>query len=269
MYPAPPGYDPRVITGIDHLVIAVPDLDAAAAALEREVGLAVGAGGRHERWGTANRLAWLGDSYVELLEVWDPALARESWIGTSAIGVLAGAPGGGFASFGLASDALEQDAAMLRARSPLLGPVLPGERARPDGRVVRWSLALPTAIAPTVPFLIQHDETAAEWTPAERAERAALVHPAAGGAVRLTTLEIPVEDVAAALNRLLRIAGLRFRPSLGGRGARDADVGPQTVRIRPVLGDDAGIGCVIHLTGPGLAPRTLDLLGCRWVLGPA
>ena len=60
-----------MLLGIDHLVIAVPDPDAAAADLEAALGLAATGGGRHERAGTFNRLIFLGDAYLELIGVWD------------------------------------------------------------------------------------------------------------------------------------------------------------------------------------------------------
>jgi hypothetical protein len=53
-----------VLLGIDHLVIAVRSVEAAAEILERDLGLAVAGGGRHETMGTHNRLAFLGDTYV-------------------------------------------------------------------------------------------------------------------------------------------------------------------------------------------------------------
>ena len=51
-----------MLTGIDHLVIACADPDAAAADLERTIGLAAGGGERHDALGTYNRIVWLGDS---------------------------------------------------------------------------------------------------------------------------------------------------------------------------------------------------------------
>ena len=57
----------------DHLVLAARDLDAGAAWLERQLGVALSAGGRHVRMGTHNRLLGLGDNfYLELIAI-DPA----------------------------------------------------------------------------------------------------------------------------------------------------------------------------------------------------
>ena len=45
---------------IDHVIYAVDDLDTAGAALFDREGLASVPGGRHEGWGTANRIVPLG-----------------------------------------------------------------------------------------------------------------------------------------------------------------------------------------------------------------
>jgi len=59
-----------------------------------------------------------------------------------------------------------------------------------------------------------------------------------------------------------RAADLRFRPSLTGGSARDANLGRQVVRLRAahgVLGRP-----VIGLASPVGDDRSEDLLGCRW-----
>ena len=60
--------------GIDHLVVAVADPYDAAVTIEGELGLAASGGGRHDALGTLNRLVWFGDSYVELIGVFDRTL---------------------------------------------------------------------------------------------------------------------------------------------------------------------------------------------------
>ena len=49
-----------MLLGIDHLVIAVRDPEATAAAIERDLGPAFTGGGRDDDAGTFNRLAFLG-----------------------------------------------------------------------------------------------------------------------------------------------------------------------------------------------------------------
>jgi Glyoxalase-like domain len=248
--------------GIDHLVIAVTDPDDAAARLERDIGLSASGGGRHDTLGTFNRIVWFGDSYLELIGVFDPVLAERSWVGRPALTALE--VGGGLATWAIATDDLDADLALLRARGSGLGDAIPGERRRADGAVVRWRLAAAPALGPAEPpFLIEHDTSAAEWTVSDQAERAAMAH-GLGGRVTLETLELAVDDVNLASQRLLRTVGLRFRPSLAGGGARDANIGDQVVRLRPRRG---GPGVpVIRLRASAAAERSVDLFGCRWMV---
>jgi len=254
------GYALAVLIGIDHLVIAVPDPDAAAADLAAALGLTPGGGGRHDRLGTYNRLLWLGDTYLELIGVFDAGLAGESWVGQPTLTVLASAAGTGLATWAIATDDLEADLDRLRTTGSDLGPARVGERRRPDDQVVTWRLAASPTLEPDgPPFLIEHDRTSAEWTVEDRAARA--LAPA-----RLTAIEISVTDVAATTFRFLKTVGLRFRPSLQGGGARDADIGRQIVRIMPRRPDPVP-PTAIRLTIPGRPPVRTDLLGCRWVIG--
>lgn len=262
-----------MLTGIDHLVIACGDPDAAAAELEVLLGLRATGGGRHGALGTFNRLIWLGDSYVELIGIADRALAEASWIGAPTLVALDA--GGGLATWAASTDSIAAALAGLRARGSNLGDPTPGERARPDGRVVRWAVSVPARLGPTEPpFLIEHDPTAAEWTPDERALRATEVHPI-GGPVRLDVLELPAADPARMGAAFLRRAGIGpFRPSLAGGGSRDAAIGGQTLRLVP--GGRGGPrpawpAATIRLRVVGGSPgasRDARLLGCRWVIRP-
>ena len=248
-----------MITGIDHLVIAVPDPDLTVETLASTLGLTAGGGGRHDRLGTYNRLVWLGDTYLECIGVFDPELALGSWVGRPTVRALE--TGGGLATWAIATDAIDADVKRLRETGSDIARSVAGERIRPDGRAVRWRLASPTNLGPDLPpFFIQHDPASAEWTPEDRAART--VDPA-----RLTAIEIGVDDVARTTHRFLATLDLRFRPSLHGGGARDADVGPQIARIRPRR-RGPGPDVTVRLTIPGREPREVDLLGCRWVIAP-
>src|SRR5689334_4616094 len=95
-----------MLLGIDHLVLAVADPDAAAAELEAKLGLTSGGGGRHEAMGTFNRLIWLGDAYLELVGVFDRELALESWFGRPVVESLD--RGGGLVTWVVAVDDIDE-----------------------------------------------------------------------------------------------------------------------------------------------------------------
>lgn len=115
---------------LDHVVLAVQDLDAAGDRLLSEHGLASIPGGRHARWGTANRIVPLGGEYVELIAVVDPAQASETAFGRTMAGLTTG--GDRWFSVCVASDDVDPMAERLGLR------VEPGARTRPDGAQLRW-----------------------------------------------------------------------------------------------------------------------------------
>jgi hypothetical protein len=118
---------------LDHAVYAVADLDLAAARFREEFGLDSTDGGRHERWGTANRIVPLGDQYLELVAAVDEPMAAETAFGR---GVLErAARGGGWFTIAAVADELDAVASRLGLE------VGSGSRTRPDGQTVRWRMA--------------------------------------------------------------------------------------------------------------------------------
>jgi hypothetical protein len=260
-----------MLLGIDHLVIACADPDAAAAELERDPGLRAGGGGRHEALGTFNRLVWFGDTYLELIGVFDRALAERSWIGAPTVRALDA--DGGLATWAVATDDIDGDVARLNDGGAGLADPVAGERLRPDGTVVRWRLSVPRELGPErPPFLIEHDPASAEWSPADRAARAREVHPI-GGQVRLATLELQITDMPGTIASLMRTTRVGpFRPSLSGRGTRDAAIGTQTLRLQPRPTSTTPTWPIptIHVTVDGpVEPRDVERRGCRFVLRAA
>lgn len=248
-----------MLLGVDHLVIAVRDPDAAVAELGRDLGIAFTGGGRHEAWGTFNRLAFLGDTYLELIGVFDPALAGADAGSAVARAALALLDAGmeGLATFALATGDIEGDVARLRAEGSSIGAPVDGSRTRPDGEVVRWRTAAAASVGPCEPpFLIEHEYAGAEWGDRARAARAAFEHPT-GGRVRLARLEVPCADAEAAAEAYAATVGLTLASTPGG--GFEARIGSQVVRVA-----DAGAQPVVELAGD--TPRRLDLVRCgiRW-----
>lgn len=134
---------------LDHVIVAVRDLDAAALRFERDYGLTSVEGGRHRGLGTGNRIVPLGDSYVELMAVVDEDEARESALAGWVLETCA--DGDRLGALRLRTD----DVAAVAQR--LGTPALPMSRTRPDGSELRWELAgLEQSLAdPRLPFFIQ------------------------------------------------------------------------------------------------------------------
>jgi hypothetical protein len=115
---------------IDHVVLAVRDLERSAERLWHEHGVRSVPGGRHPQWGTGNMIAPLGSSYLELLGVVDVEVGARTVLGRTLTSL--SADGDRWFSVCLADDRIEETAARLGLT------VEPGSRTRPDGMEVRW-----------------------------------------------------------------------------------------------------------------------------------
>lgn len=220
-----------MLLGIDHLVVAVRDPDAAAADFETMLGLAATGGGRHELAGTFNRLIFLGDTYVELIGIWDRSLAAANPIGAAALTAL-DAGSFGLVTWAIATDGARREVASLRAAGSPIGDAVSGQRRRPDGGVVRWQTAAAAPLGPgRPPFLIEHELAGPEWGEEARRARAAFVHPF-GGAAQLIGLELAVEHPAVASVEFARTLGVAFHPAAGDEpGDLEARVGVHSIRL--------------------------------------
>lgn len=251
-----------MIRGIDHLVIACADPDAAAAELESTVGVTCTGGGRHAGRGTWNRIAWLADgSYLELIGIDDAELALQNPVGAAAVRWLA-EHGDGLATYALRVDDLEATAAGLRAAGSSLGPVTHGSRARDDGELVEWWTAFPDEpLSPTAaPFLIEHAYVGAEWGADALADRARFAHPL-GSPVLLARLDIAASEPASVAADLHEALELDF---WAVADLAVADVGPHVLRVVPRR--EMAVPAVVTLGAEIDAPRTVDLLGIRFDL---
>jgi len=137
---------------LDHVLIAVADLAAAALEIEARCGLASVEGGRHPGWGTANRIVPLGETYLELVAVVDRAEAARSPFGRWVAGVRPGL--GEPLGWAVRTDELDAVARHLGLT------VRAGSRVAPGGELLRWRAAgvEEAAVEPSLPFFIEWGE---------------------------------------------------------------------------------------------------------------
>jgi Glyoxalase-like domain len=162
---------------LDHVLVAVTDLDEAARELEERHGLTAGVGGRHAGWGTANRIAPLGATYLELIAVVDEDEAARSAFGSWVAAGLRSGPGA-LLGWVVRTDRIDDQARRLGLT------VDAGSRRNREGALLSWRLAgvEQAAAEPPLPFFVEWGE----GTPLPG--RTPATHPA--GAVRLERLEL-------------------------------------------------------------------------------
>jgi Glyoxalase-like domain len=166
---------------LDHVLVAVADLDRAAADFDQRHGLRSVEGGRHPGVGTANRIVPLGTDYIELIAVVDQTEAANNWRGRRVADAVA--RGETFAGWALRTTDLEA----FRKRCQSLGMPLPppsdGSRRKPDGTLLRWRVQElhEDAEVGAVPFVIEWQVPDAEHPAAQLVEQPS----GAGGIARV------------------------------------------------------------------------------------
>ena len=241
---------------LDHVVIAVSDLEAAMADY-RALGFTVVAGGSHPGRTSHNALVVFADgSYLELI-AWESPNPAERWC------VEFGRHGEGLMDFALLPDDVAGVIASARARGLHLNGPIEGGRKRPDGAELKWHTGRQVTF--DLPFLCGDVTPRALRVP----EGEVRVHP--NGVTGIATVTVAVRDLDESLGR--------YRALVGGEGAAEvactvAAAGLRTAIVRAGTTDivlampegdavESGLGkCVrerLALRGEGPAAMTLRL----------
>jgi hypothetical protein len=142
-----------LLSRIDHLVYATPDLDRGIGTIEKLLGVRATPGGQHPGLGTRNALVALGpSSYLEIIGP-DPEQPKPAGRRRFGIDELTTPRIVTWVAKGTELDKLVRSAADQGVK---LGPVIPGARRRPDGVVLSWHYTDPNTIVGDriVPFFI-------------------------------------------------------------------------------------------------------------------
>jgi catechol 2,3-dioxygenase-like lactoylglutathione lyase family enzyme len=235
-----------MLQGIDHLVIAVPDLDAAVKTY-RDLGFTVVAGGRHPGIGTDNALIALRDSsYLELIGFYEPRPDHRWWQPLQR--------GGGLVDVCLQTDDLAGDAAALRRAGVAMGELEGRTRRRPDGFEVRWLFAVARGAHQGVaPFIIADETARDERVPRER------VH--ANGVTGIGRVTVAVDDLLAVRGWYAAALGTTGQdiacPELGATGVGFV-IGPHAFEFLA----PTGAGAIRDWLGArGASPYAATLVG--------
>jgi catechol 2,3-dioxygenase-like lactoylglutathione lyase family enzyme len=184
-----------VLTRIDHVMICVPNLQAAVEAYTR-IGFTVRAGGVHPGAGTENAIAFFADDYLELLAVRE---GEERRAGAALLEFLSRGPGLRYVA--VQSDDLAADVAAMRRRGVDVGEPTDGGRRTPAGQALSWRAARLGPANPLPIFFIEHVTPLAERRRGHSGE-----HP--NGALRTERVYIAVPDVEKAAALYSRVLGV-------------------------------------------------------------
>ena len=197
---------PPLLTRLDHLVYATPDLSLGIDTIEKLLGVRATPGGQHPGLGTRNALVALGpSSYLEIIGP-DPEQPKPAGRRRFGIDELEAPRIVGWVAKGTE---LEKLAAAAAERGVKLGAVIPGSRRRPDGIVLSWRYTDPNTVLADglVPYFI-------DWGTSP--------HPSATAARGATLVQVRAEHPdAERTQKMLDVLGLDLRV---GRDRRPAIV---------------------------------------------
>lgn len=204
-------------TGIDHVIVAVRELDRAIKDYT-DAGFAVVPGGEHPGQGTHNALIAFADgAYLELLSFHSPN-PEHRWFTRWQQNI-------GLVDVCLGTADLGADVAALRRAGVEMSDPVDRHRLRPDGRRVEWRFSVPQgAAARVVPFVLQDVTPRDVRVPGERTHACGVT-----GVESVTVATRDVEVAArwyAALGRVERVS----RPDVQGEGLRVA-IGPHRIDV--------------------------------------
>jgi len=149
---------PALLSRLDHIIFATPDLDLGIDTLEKRLGIRATRGGQHPGHGTRNAFIGLeGERFLEILgpDPDQPPPKRARWL---AVDTLQEPRLTGWAAKGHLLQRLVYDATRQGVN---LGDVLSGRRTNKDGSVLTWNFTDPyTRLADgIVPFFIDWGDT--------------------------------------------------------------------------------------------------------------
>jgi catechol 2,3-dioxygenase-like lactoylglutathione lyase family enzyme len=210
-----------MIRGIDHIVIAVRDLETAIEDYSN-LGFTVVRGGRHSGLNTHNALIAFADGcYFELIAFpGSPPAAAHWWYEALQ-------HGGGLTDFCVQSDSVEDDAAAFRRAGAAITAAFTMGRERPDGYRISWELAVNEGdTRGLVPFFIRDITPRDERVPRER-----IHHNGATGVKSLAIVAAGVKSIGLLYETALSRCGERIeRDDLQADGVRFA-LGPHEVQL--------------------------------------
>ena len=172
-----------MILGIDHIVIAGPELDPLTSAFEN-VGFTVVGGGKHPI-GSYNNLSGLSDgAYIELLSFYEDSPNHYWWDAVHK-------RGGGLIDFCMQTDDIRADYALFEEQGVQMSPLVGLSRVRVDGYQLAWTNnEIYGQYQGLIPFLIEDETLRDERVPKDKRH--------ANGVIGIDTVTLAAHDLEMA-----------------------------------------------------------------------
>jgi hypothetical protein len=226
-----------MLLGIDHLVIVVNDLDAAAADYRR-LGFTVVPGGRHPV-GSHNVLISFADgSYLEIIAFYREASDHRWWSPLQ--------EGERLVDYCLQTDDLRGDTEKFRSVGIEINDPVPWARTRPDGYELKWLLSLARGRHRGVaPFLIEDVTPRSERVPQQFAHQ-----NGACGIRRLVIAVAGTTEVARAYENVLGCAAEVVEDALLRASGVRLTIGPHALEFLSPIASESPLRQWIEDYGP-------------------
>jgi catechol 2,3-dioxygenase-like lactoylglutathione lyase family enzyme len=240
-----------MVQAIDHIIIAVRDLDKASDDY-REAGFTVTPGGEHVGGATHNALVSFGDgAYFELIAFKNPDKEQEHkwWAKLH--------NGEGTVDYALLSSDLDAEAKRLQQAGVAVDGPHNGGRKRPDGIEIAWKTLGLNVDGVPLPFVLEDVTAHGLRVPPGQATRHALDAPAVAG---LTILVPNLDRAAPVYEALLGTPGGSSAPNIEGvRRGRRFTLGTQWIELAEPYPSAAALQK--HIQERGAAPYEIVLAG--------
>lgn len=227
-----------MIQGIDHIVIAAPDLEAMRATFEA-LGFNVVGGGRHPI-GSYNCLIGLQDgAYVELLSFYEPSPNHYWWEAVHR-------RGGGLIDFCLRTDDIRGDYAVFERQGVEMSPLVGLSRLRFDGYQLAWlNNEIYGRYQGLIPFIIEDETPREERVPKENEHE--------NGVTGIDAITLAAGDIDLArriMSATLGVEGAPIRDNALEAAGVVYEVGPHRLEYLSPTGESSPLGAHIALNRP-------------------
>lgn len=222
-----------MIRGIDHIVIAGPDLDALTETY-KSLGFSVVGGGKHPI-GSYNSLIGLADgAYIELLSFYEESPNHYWWDAVHT-------RGGGLIDFCVQTDDIRGDYAVFQAQGVAMSPLVGLSRVRVDGYQLAWlNNEIYGEYQGLIPFVIEDETPREERVPKENQHANQVT-----GIEKITLVARDLELARRIMDAALRQRGKPVRDGELKASGIVYEIGPH--RLEYLMPDDASSPLATHL----------------------